>query len=221
MARHGPGRPTEGRSARRSGWLEGPILLAWAALGLILLTAVVADTHGLGDAGMRTLLRATAASSLATFTAAFAASRLHRLVRRPATAWLLRNRRWVGLAMALSHTFHLAAIVRLTAASPPTGAAIPVATRVAGSLGYAVLAALVVTSNDRAVERLGMRRWRLLHRIGCWILWLIFALSYAPGATVHPGDALALAALAGVAGLRAWGHLAEPVRSTAPGPPVL
>lgn len=217
MARRGTGKPP----GRRSGWLEGPILLAWAALGLILLTGLVSGMHGLDQAGARALLRATAASSLAAFTAAFAASRLHRLVRRPATAWLLRNRRWVGLAMALSHTLHLVAIARLAAASPAAGAAIPVATRVAGSFGYAVLAALVVTSNDRAVARLGVRRWRLLHRSGCWTLWLIFLVSYAPGATVHPGDALALAALAGVAGLRAWGYLAEPVRSAAPGPPIL
>lgn len=206
---------------RRQGWLEGPILLAWAALGLALLAGAVLGAQGPSEAGVRALLRATAASSVATFAAAFAASGLHRLVRRPATSWLLRNRRWVGLSMALSHTVHLAAIVTLATVWPAAGATIPVATRIAGSLGYLVLAALVVTSNDRAVARLGVRRWGRLHRGGTWFLWLVFVLSYAPGATLHPGHALALAVLVGVAALRGWARFTPASRSAGPGPPIL
>jgi hypothetical protein len=208
-------------SRKRPGWREGPILLAWAALGLALLAGTVVSAHGLGEAGVRALLRATAASSVVLFAAAFAASSLHRLLRRPATAWLLRNRRWVGLSMALSHTVHLGAIVTLATVWPAAGAAIPVATRTAGSLGYLVLAALVVTSNDRAVARLGVRRWRLLHRAGAWILWLVFVLSYAPGATAHFASGLAVTTLAAVAVLRAWGRLGQPRPAPTSGPPIL
>jgi DMSO/TMAO reductase YedYZ heme-binding membrane subunit len=72
-----------------------------------------------------------------------------------------------------------------------------------GSLGYVALALLVATSNDRAVARLGVRRWRALHRGACWLLWLVFALSYAPGAARDPGHAAAVALLLAVAALRA------------------
>jgi sulfoxide reductase heme-binding subunit YedZ len=178
--------------ARRPGPFEGPILLAWAALGLAALAGAAVAAHGPGEPGVRATIRATAASSLALLLLAFSASSLRRLVRGSATAWLLRNRRQVGLAMALSHGLHLAAIVTL----------------VVGSLGYLALAALVVTSSDRAVAWLGHRRWRALHRGGCWVLWAVFLLSYAPGAASSPGHALAVGLLVAVAVLRWWGRLA-------------
>jgi hypothetical protein len=190
--------------ARRGGAFEGPILLLWAALALAGLAGAVLAVRGAGEEGVRALLRATAACSLALFLAAFAASALHRRLRAPATAWLLRNRRQAGLAMALSHALHGAAIVALAVRWPAAGAGIPAATRVVGSLGYVVLAALVLTSNDRAVAWLGGRRWRGLHRAGGWALWTVFALSYGPGAAAAPIHALASAALAAVAGLRLW-----------------
>jgi DMSO/TMAO reductase YedYZ heme-binding membrane subunit len=46
-----------------------------------------------------------------------------------------------------------------------------------GGLGYVVLLALVLTSNDAAVKRLGAR-WKTLHRFGVHYLWLIFTLTY-------------------------------------------
>jgi len=190
--------------ARRRGAFEGPILLPWAALALAALAGVVFASRGAGEEGVRALLRATAGSSLALFLAAFAASALHRRLRAPATAWLLRNRRQVGLAMALSHALHGAAIVALAVRWPAAGAGIPASTRVVGSLGYVVLAALVLTSNDRAVAWLGGRRWRRLHRAGGWALWTVFALSYGPGAAGPPVHAFASAALLAVAGLRLW-----------------
>jgi hypothetical protein len=193
----------------RGGWLEGPILLAWALLGLALLCAAVVTSSGVGEPALRALVRATAGSSLALFVTVFAASGLHRLLRRPASAWLLRNRRWVGLSMAASHAVHLAAIATLAARWPAAGAAIPMPTRLVGSFGTLALTALVVTSNERAVARLGAGRWRTLHRAGCWVLWLVFALSYAPRATSRPAHALALALLLGVAALRGWGRFGE------------
>ena len=201
--------------ARRSRGLEGPILLAWSGLGLAALVAGVAALHGVGEPGVRALLRATAASSLALFVAIFAASSLHRLVRRPATAWLVRNRRWVGLSMAASHTLHLAAITTLATRWPASGAAIPATTRAAGTLGYLALAALVATSSDAAQRRLGLARWRALHRTACWLLWLVFAASYAQGATQRPAHALAFGTLVAVALLRVQGRIARARRGSA------
>jgi hypothetical protein len=183
--------------ARRSGWLEGPILVGWASLAIAALVTAVLQTQGGGEEGVRGVIRATARSSLLLFLAAFTASSLRRLWRIPLTAWLLRNRRYVGLSMAVSHAVHLAAILTL-AARWPTDAQIPVATRVGGTVGYVFLAAMAVTSNDRAVAWLGPRRWRALHLTGAWVLWAIFAVSYVPEAMAVPIYApLALLVLAG------------------------
>jgi DMSO/TMAO reductase YedYZ heme-binding membrane subunit len=47
-----------------------------------------------------------------------------------------------------------------------------------GGLGYVLLAAMVATSNDAAVARLGVRRWRRLHLFGLYYLWFIFAYTF-------------------------------------------
>jgi hypothetical protein len=205
---------------RRRAPLEGPVLLLWAALALAVLAASAAAAQGGGEAGVRAVIRATAASSLSLLLLAFGASSLHRLAQRPASAWALRNRRWIGLSMALSHALHLGAIAVLAWRWPAAGAAIAPTTRIAGTLGTLALAALAATSSERAVAWLGARRWRALHRAGGWVLWGIFLLSYAPGATAAPGHALATAALLAVVGLRAGSRACARARNARPIPRV-
>lgn len=72
-----------------------------------------------------------------------------------------------------------------------------------GGFAYVLIAAMAATSSDRAVARLGPRRWRRLHTLGAWYVWIVFAQSYAPRALENPFYVpFALAVLA-AAGLRA------------------
>lgn len=201
--------------ARRPRRFEGPVVLLAAAVAIALVSAAVLLAAGGGEAGVRALIRATARTSLALFLAAFLASTLRRLWRSPASAWLLRNRRQVGLAMALSHGVHLAAIATLALRGPAAEGSIPATDRIAGTFGYGVLALLVLTSSDRAVARLGRARWRALHRACMWALWAVFLVSYAPGARVAVGHAAAAAVLVGAAALRLAGGRPAPARQEA------
>ena len=189
------------RSPRR---LEGGRLVAACALALVAMVALVLALEGSGEAGIRAVIRWTARSSLALFLATFVASSLRRLWRAPASAWLLRNRRALGLSFAVSHALHLAGILAL-AAWVPTATFVP-ATVVGGGIGYAFIAAMAATSSDAAVRRLGARRWRLLHRTGSWVLFAIFAQSYLPRSFANPAYApLGLAVAAALAlRLAAW-----------------
>jgi DMSO/TMAO reductase YedYZ heme-binding membrane subunit len=115
------------------------------------------------------------------------------------TAWLLANRRYVGGALAASHTVHLLAIAVVARLDPTfTRSA---GTLIGGGLAYALLYAMAATSSDSAVARLGRRRWKALHTTGMYYLWLLFVLSYLPRALIEsrwywlPAGAL-LAALA-------------------------
>ncbi|MBI3770691.1 MAG: hypothetical protein HY271_19655 [Deltaproteobacteria bacterium] len=53
-----------------------------------------------------------------------------------------------------------------------------------GGTGYLFVLAMTVTSFDRTAAWLGPRRWRRLHTLGVYYLWMIFALSYVPRALV-------------------------------------
>lgn len=65
------------------------------------------------------------------------------------------------------------------------------------------LLALAATSSDAAFTRLGARRWRLLHTLGSYYLWIVFAQSYFPRALESAAHFLFLAMLAISLALRA------------------
>lgn len=193
------------RGAERRAVLEGWPLVGWSALALLAMTALLLAVYGAGEPGLRVLIRATARSSLALFLPAFVASSLRRLWPTPPSAWLLRNRRQVGVSFAVSHGLHLAAILALAARHPDTFEP-AAATVVGGGLGYVFIAAMAATSSDAAVRKLGARRWKLLHRTGIWVIFVIFAQSYVPAPLHDLRYAPASLAVLGALGLRigAW-----------------
>lgn len=163
--------------------LERWLVLGAAALALAVEVYVSAD--------LRALLRATARTSALWFVLAFVARPLVVLgVARPGK-WLLRNRRHLGLAMAISHGGHLVAIAALARAEGQLfWDRVATTTLVGGGFGYVMLALMVATSWNGAQRWLGRRRWRALHLTGMWTFWVIFTASYPP--------------LLAAAGLRAW-----------------
>jgi hypothetical protein len=159
------------RDAERS--LERWLILATAAALVAVEVAASAD--------LRALLRATARTSAVWFVLAFVARPLVVLgVARPGK-WLLRNRRYLGLALGISHGAHLVAIVALERVEGSVfWAKVSTTTLVGGGFGYVMLALMVATSWDGAQAWLGRRRWRALHLTGMWTLWVIFTASYPP-----------------------------------------
>jgi DMSO/TMAO reductase YedYZ heme-binding membrane subunit len=151
--------------------------LALAVAGLLL--ALIASLAGflLADgpaAGWAAATRLTARVSALFFLPAFAASALAQFWRSEATAWLLRERRGLGLGFCASHTVHLLAVIgRSITGDAPSPVAI-----VGGGLAYLCVFAMALTSDDRAVRRIGPKRWRQLHLFGMHYLWAIFTLSY-------------------------------------------
>jgi DMSO/TMAO reductase YedYZ heme-binding membrane subunit len=167
------------RTGPAGGLLEGWRLVG--VVGAVLVTAVVvlALAAGGGIDGVRLAIRTTARTSIALFLLAFTASSLAALVPTPLTAWQLRNRRYLGVSFAVSHLVHAAAIVLLlhwdaalfwTLTNP-----VNLAT---GGLAYAFILAMAATSFDRTAAWLGPRRWRVLHRLGVWYIWVSFLVAF-------------------------------------------
>jgi hypothetical protein len=174
---------------------RGWAITSWNSVLLVLMSALVLTVAGTGEEGVRTLIRATARSSALLFLAAFLARPARQLWRASATAFLLRNRRYLGVSMAVSHAIHAAAIVWLSRSFPSAYQA-DIVTLIGGGLGFAFLALMAVTSSDAAVSWLGRARWQLLHRTGSWYVWGIFTITFVPDPS-YGWDALhAIAVLA-------------------------
>ena len=139
--------------------------------------AALCYVSGVGEESVRAYIRLTAGSSMLLFALAWSASSLGVLL--PSGAWrpVMRARRRIGIAFAVSHTFHLAGIWVLmqvvlrgdtSEADFLTGGAI-----------YAVIYLMAFTSNDRAVRVLGSKTWKRIHWLGGYIIWVAFTVSYA------------------------------------------
>ena len=176
--------------------LRGWALTGWISLALLVMTALVLAGAGTGEPGVRMLIRATARSSAVLFLVSFVARPLRQFWRTDATAFAIKNRRYFGVSMAVSHFIHASAIGRLIAGFP-AAYELKAQTVVFGGLGFVFVAAMAATSSDAAFKKLGRARWTLLHRTGVWYLWFIFAFTFLPkpgGSVWDPLHALAVAA---------------------------
>ena len=177
---------------------------------IILLTAVLVPCLLLDDAveTARIIIRATARASLLLFLLAFAASAMVRLLLGSLTRWQRRNRRYLGLAFAVSHALHLVAIVAFARLDPVAFWQVTNTSMVVtGGLAYLFIAAMAATSFDRAPALIGARSWSLLHRVGAWYIWLSFAVAFGRRAAIDPAywPAMLLIAAALVIRILAWG----------------
>ncbi len=166
--------------------MKGPRVAVVTSLALAALAGLQLAVWGAGEEGIRVLVRSSARSSVLLFALAFTASSLRTFWQNGATKWLLANRRYLGISYAVSHAIHLLALVALYDASSEFATALSPITVVGGGIAYAFTAAMALTSSDAAVAALGRRRWSLLHTVGGWYIWIIFAQSYLPRAFLYP-----------------------------------
>ena len=151
-------------------------------------------------------VRATARTTVTLLVLVFCASALARRWPGDWTAWLLGNRRFLGVSMAGSHALHLLLLVPLYALW--VGESPDLVTLLGGGLASGMLLAMALTSTDAAQRRLG-GYWRKLHRTGIWIVWIAFAVTYFPLAPHDPVAGLMSLALVAALALR-WLSRSDP-----------
>jgi DMSO/TMAO reductase YedYZ heme-binding membrane subunit len=153
-------------------------LVGVLSLLLVAMTGWVLASHGGDVEGLRLAIRATARTSLVLFVMAFTASALADLLPSEATRWQRRNRRYLGVSFAVSHFIHLGVILALASVDQALFWKLTnISTIVLAGSAYFFIAAMAATSFDRTAAWLGPRKWRLLHLIGGWYIWISFAVA--------------------------------------------
>jgi len=180
-------------------------ITGWLSLLVLAMVIIILITSGTNEHGLGVALRATARTSAILFCLAFSTTALLALDKNRATRWLRANRRYVGVSFAVSHFLHLGLIVWLALAFPdPFFADRGAAEFVGGGLAYFFIAAMAATSFDKTTRWLGAQRWRLLHLVGGWYIWFIFAQRYAKTVIVEPSYVPLALLFAAVLVLRLW-----------------
>lgn len=158
--------------------MNGWRLTGWLSLMLAAMAGWLVIGNGGDVEGIRLAIRMTARTSLVLFVLAFTASAMVELAPGGFTRWQRRNRRYLGVSFAVSHFIHLAAILSLAAIDRALFWKLTnVTTIVLAGTAYLFIAAMAATSFDRAVAWMGPGRWRLLHLIGGWYVWISFAVA--------------------------------------------
>ncbi|MGH0032195.1 MAG: hypothetical protein ACQGVC_20585 [Myxococcota bacterium] len=144
---------------------------------LLLAFGTIVATQGTDADGIAALTRITARIAFLMFLPVYVASPAHRIWRSDATRWLVRNRRYLGVAFFVAFALHLDAIW-MTSLLHGDAFRIEVVTLVGGGLAYVFAFAMALTSSDRMVRRLGPRRWKTLHRVGVHYIAAIWFFQY-------------------------------------------
>ncbi|MGC6534228.1 MAG: hypothetical protein ACON4V_01620 [Parvibaculales bacterium] len=150
-------------------WVMATLLLS-LALGLAI---YLPDPQR--DENWQYWARFTARLSFFFFIASYVASPLYELTQSKPVDWLRRNRRNAGISFGIAHTIHLFALVGFLVAS---GEPVDMATVIVGGGAYAAMFAMLATSNDASIRRMGQTNWRRLHKFGAHYLAFVFAFSY-------------------------------------------
>jgi len=182
----------------------------------LLMTAAVLLSFPPGADGLRSAIRATARSSFALFLLAFLASSLVTLLPGSGSRRLLRERRYLGLAFAFSHTVHGLLIYRYAQQFPELfWAGRTITSSLPGSIGYLFLLLLTLTSFKAPMRLLGGRAWKALHSSGMWVLAGVFCLSFYNRTAMGGWYPLAFALMFSAIAFKLTAKLARQQRHTA------
>ena len=153
------------------------VLVAAATLLNALLATALLLFAGADSDGTELALRTTARVSFVWFVLTFVASPIHQLWPSSFSDWLLRRRRAFGIIFGFSMSLHVGFILRLFELhAPQRPPMVTDADFLIGIPGLIMVALMTITSLDAFKQRLGPRRWQLLHSAGSWLVWSIFFL---------------------------------------------
>jgi len=199
-----------------TGW---KLFFSLAALTLLMTAAVLAAYPAGSADALRSAIRATARSSFALFLLTFLASALVTLLPGAFSRQLLRERRYLGLAFAFSHTVHGVLIYLYAQGFPELfWAGRTAVANIPGSVGYLFILLLALTSFKAPTRLLGPRLWKGLHSTGTWVLAGVFCLSFYKRIPMGGWYPLAFALMFAAIALKLIAKQARRLRGASPTP---
>ena len=168
-----------------------------------------------GEQEYRHMIRVSVRCALPLLLMAFTAAALQRLWPGEVSAWLLRNRKYVGLAFSAVMLWQILFIVLLISTGAPLFPPGPAAMFIVSDLvGYTLLLLMTATSFEMFSRRLSPVAWKRLHLTGIYYIWVIYLYSFPIGIYFSRDNNIEIAGYAllffvtlsaGIIRLLAWG----------------
>jgi DMSO/TMAO reductase YedYZ heme-binding membrane subunit len=148
----------------------GAIVAACAASAAYLLAT------GIDNESISLALRVSGRVAFFVLIIVFAARPLQQLLKAPWTAKLLRNRKLLGVAFAGIHTAHLGLIMMRDAHVPDFDLVV----NLPGATVYSFMYLMVITSFSGPARAIGPKAWKVLHKLGLFVMFYGFSMSQIP-----------------------------------------
>ena len=154
-----------------NGW---PLLAVLAGLVSLAMVAHMSQAElGLAE-GVSSMIAYSVRWSVPWLYLAFAASSLRTLFSQEWSLWLLRNRRYIGLAFAAGFAWQLLFIAWLVIGHPDYFQEVnPASSLYVQVPGYIALTAMTVTSFHPVRRMMRPQHWRWLHKIAIYYIWIV------------------------------------------------
>jgi hypothetical protein len=153
-------------------------LVKWIIALSIFLYASFFIFLGFTETANRCAIAWSSKISFICFCMAFSASAVHQKLKNSLSFWHLMNRRYFGIAFAISHLFHLAFLLILQQVFHPVFNLAAGISLFSGGMAYLFTVLMLFTSFDAFSKYLSKKQWKWLHTIGGYWILLIFLSTY-------------------------------------------
>ncbi|MDX2093628.1 MAG: ferric reductase-like transmembrane domain-containing protein [Kofleriaceae bacterium] len=192
--------------------MTGPRLLVAISLAVAAMCAALVVSAHSAESAAHLVVRWTARTSLVCFALVYVARPANALWPSALTKRLLAERKWIGDGFAVSHLFHAFGIAALATLDWKIFMAARDAGAILGTLVFALVFAMAITSIDRIRRAMSRRVWRALHLAGMHLAWVVFVASYAKRLRGELFGPIALGVLGAIAVLRLFAWVRARVR---------
>jgi len=165
------------QSQKSRGIWEWDLVKLVIGLSVLLFTALYL-LGGFTEASTREAIRWSARISVSMFCLAFGASAIHHFMKNSFSFWILMNRKYWGISFAIVHFIHLAFLGILQYFFHPVFTLAASISLFAGGMAYVFILLMLLTSFDAFAAKLSRRNWKILHTLGGYWIWVLFARSY-------------------------------------------
>ena len=142
------------------------------AIGLFLIVIV---KLGFSEDSVKLNIRLSAKISLICFCLAFSASSAYATFQNKVIRWLLKHRKYIGVAFALVHFIHLLFLILLQVYFHPVFIVRPPLLIGLGGFAYLTILAMLLTSFDRFSGLISRAHWQRLHKYGGYWILIVFS----------------------------------------------
>ena len=162
----------------KSKGIWGWSIVSWIILSQVVTYIVIFLINGFNEESNRFCIRFTARLGVLIFCTAFMASSVQLLYKNAFTFWWMMNRKFIGISFAITHLMHLFFLGMLQYFFHPVFELAQPISLLGGGLAYLFVVAMLITSFPRYEKMLYQNHWKILHTVGGYWIWFIFARSY-------------------------------------------